>query len=586
MLMQLAIYDDVFGKMLADWSTRTVSCHVTTGVHGYETCNAELRVPFYEAFLYYQQLGPLVLRVVWGGYKLWEGRLEDPTQFTRTVSGLKITAFGAWVALNDTTYVALWSLSDISGYRQIVNGELAAAFPDRFSFNTSNQLYIAPQKNATHGNTTIGKFGMLGYQLPDDSTKDAIGISFDYTLLAPAANWRGLCQTYDDTLGFIATIWVLTSAGAATLTGTINVTFAAARWLIFGLGFSATDAVFAGETGSAYLKITNVRIVTATTNRINTTLGTIIAAGTRTVTPASMARIYVGQRLQISQGSATVGESVVVTVITATTFTAVFAFAHVAADTVNAHVIYPDEVIKDLVTTVDTLNPSQMNSDTSAIQSQGIDLDQLVIEDQTPTSVINQMLAKSDTQARLWVGLVYNDQKLIVRPRGSGTAWFTDVASLEVVRTLTNLYNSVYAVYNDVAGKRKLRTAVSADTASVARFGLTRRTSSAVNSTDVTQAGKVRDTLLATSLDPTPRTSITLDRIFDDQGNPYPLYFVRTDDTLTIRNLPPILGQTYDKIRTLVITHTDYDIVKGSLTLELEIPLPDQSILLARALTS
>jgi hypothetical protein len=65
---------------------------------------------------------------------------------------------------------------------------------------------------------------------------------------------------------------------------------------------------------------------------VNTTLGTAIAAGTRTVTPASMNGIYKGRLLTIG-GTA---ENVTVTAITPTTFTAVFANAHGSTDAVTA----------------------------------------------------------------------------------------------------------------------------------------------------------------------------------------------------------------------------------------------------------
>lgn len=586
MQMQLALYDPTTNTMITDWSLRVVSCHVKTGLHGYEACEAELRIPFYEAFLYYQQFGPLVLRVLWGGYKLWEGRLEDPTQFTATQSGLKIVAFGAWVAFNDTRYTALWAKSTFDGFRPTLTTEVAIALPDRYEFNFSNQVYIAARKNSNLGNTGAAKAGIVWYQLPDQVVRGAVGVSFDFKVVAPAANWRAAFQTYDATFTGIANPWLITSAGAGTKVGSINVIFTGEPIVGFLFDFNAADAVFAGETNTAYLQITNLKLVTSNTNRINTTLGTNIAAGTRTVTPGSIVGMYVGQRLQIDQASTTISESVVITAISAGTFTAVFVFAHVIASTVNAMVVYPEEVIKDMVATVSTLNTSQLSSDVTLIQSQAIDQDQLVFEDQLPTDIINQMLAKSDnaTVANQWVGLVYDNKQLITRTRGSGTKWYVDVATLEIVRTLTNLYNSVYAVYNDPSNNRKLRTVLNTDTGSVSKFQIIRITAVSADTTNLTQAAKLRDATLVNQADPIPRASITINRVFDQYGTPYPLFFMRVDDTITLRNLPPVLGQAYDKIRTLVVTHTDYDIFTNKITLELEIPLPDQSIMLARAL--
>jgi hypothetical protein len=87
------------------------------------------------------------------------------------------------------------------------------------------------------------------------------------------------------------------------------------------------------------VKITNVRVVTSVTNAVNTTTSTTITAGAaRVVTPASMARIYVGQRLVIANGAAT-SESVTVTAVTATTFTADFANGYSGTTTIHAHVV-------------------------------------------------------------------------------------------------------------------------------------------------------------------------------------------------------------------------------------------------------
>lgn len=584
MQMQLAIFNLTTDVLLADWSTRVKSCHVRTNVHGYESCEAELQIPFLEAFLYYQQLGPLKLKVSWGSYRVWEGRLEDPTQFADTAVGLKITAFGGWVAYNDAPYTALWSDTNVKDWLPAIASQIATVVPDRVTTDTNNRIYIAPQKNASFDNAVdVQMIYIALYNNPRVIT----GVQFDYEMIFPNVNWSGNFRTMDGSFATIATPWSLAATGALQR-GIINLVLTGSPQILsFIIYYNAAAAAFAGETGSAYLKISNFRLVTSTANRINTTLGTNIAAGTRTVTPASMARIFVGQRLHIDQGSATVGESVVVTAITATTFTAVFAFAHVIASTVTAHIIYPDEIIKDCVSALNAINTTQVSSDTSFVQSQAIDLDQAVYEDQYPSEIINQLIAKSDNQStpRQWVAMVYNDQKLIVRPRGTGSAWYTDITSLQVVRTLTQLYNSVYAVYRDVANKRNLRTAVNANTDSVAKFQITRRKAIKVDTTSATQAAQIRDSVLALQLDPIPRASIKLDHVFDKFGSPFPLFMIKADDTLTMRNLPPILGATlYDKIRTLVITRTDVDLLHGSISVELEVPIPNIDVQLAQAL--
>lgn len=67
---------------------------------------------------------------------------------------------------------------------------------------------------------------------------------------------------------------------------------------------------------------------------VNTTLGTVVSPGINTVIPLSMAGIYQGAQLIVGTGADV--EIVVVTSVTATTFTANFAFSHLSTDPVYA----------------------------------------------------------------------------------------------------------------------------------------------------------------------------------------------------------------------------------------------------------
>lgn len=584
MQIQLAIYT-LADVLIADWSTRVRACTVRTGAHGYESCEADLALPFYEAFNYYQQLGPLKLKVVWGSYRVWEGRLEDPSQFAGTVSGLKITALGGWVAYNDAPIVALWSASRYDGWREITDTDTAGSISQRFEVDTSNRLYMAARKGESFDNAHLG---MIGYVTPHLGARQITGISFDYEFKAPSATWELRVDRRDSAWGFTANDITVVGNGLVK-TGTRSYVMTATDNITVGMYYNGVAVVFAGETGDCYFKITNVRLVTTVTNRIDTTLTVNRAAGTNvTATVGSTTRMFVGQRLNVTNPAGTVGESVLVLSIGgATTFNATFVNGYVIGDIVRAHIVYPDEIIKDCVATLNTLNPTQVASGVDLIQNQAIDLDQVIYEDEYPAEIINQLLAKSDNQTppRQWVALVYDDRQLIVRPRGSGVSWYADVNTLEVVRTLTQLYNSVYGVYSDAANKRNLRTAVNTDAASVLKFQITRRKAIQIDTSDSTQATNIRDSVLALQLDPIPRASIKLDRIFDEYGFPYPLFSIRADDTLTIRNLPPVLTSTlYDKIRTLVITRTTVNLLTNTIDLELEIPLPNVSVQLAQAM--
>lgn len=586
MQMQLGVYSLSTDKLLADWSDRVISCSITTGAHGYESCEAEINIPFNEAFVYYQQLGPLRLRVSYSAGRIWEGRIEDPSQMISTNSGLRIAALGQWAAFSDAPYTALWSTKDLAQWRVVTQNDLAAYIPERYQIDLNNRIEIAPQKNGNYANAgaNLAIAGVL-IEIPSGSNKQIVGISFDYEFICPV-NWELGFGTRPTPGGAFTSVVTIAATGAL-LTGCINISFTAANIGQFYLFYNAASAAYAAETGLNYVRITNVRIVSSIVNRVSTTLTVARTAGVGvTATVGSNARMYIGQSLQIDNGS-TAGESVtILSLIGATQFTATFLKNHVIGGTVASHVVYPDEIIKNIVAMVSALNSSQLSSNTTAIQSQAVDQVDALFEDRYPNDIINELIAKSDNQTppRQWVALVYNDRELIVRPRGSGRAWATDVLSLETVRTLTNLYNSVYAVYNATDNKRKLRTAASADLNSVAKFGITRRKFVEIDTTDATQAGLVRDAVLAQQADPIPRATIELDRIFDLKGVAYPLWQVQADDTLTLRNLPPTIGAAYDKIRTLVIVRTQYNPLTNTLTLDLESPIPDTNIQLARAL--
>ncbi len=110
--------------------------------------------------------------------------------------------------------------------------------------------------------------------------------------------------------------------------------------LIFAGGTGATETVtvasltpttftatFANGHSGGYT-ITSAPLATATYT--TTSSSTTITASTMAVTPASMASIYVGSQLTLSGGTGS-AETVVVTSVTSTTFTATFANGHSGA---------------------------------------------------------------------------------------------------------------------------------------------------------------------------------------------------------------------------------------------------------------
>lgn len=589
MRLMLGLYNgppSAGGMLLLDASAFVEGMTISTNDHGYEALLATIRRRLTDAFRFYNQSSTLYVGLFDGARVLWEGRLEDPTVFAgEQGSGLKIQALGAWRALTDDRYTALWSSTSVAEFRPFLATEIATATPDRYTFDTQNRIYVAPQKNATLGTTGAAKQALIGYIMPDQSTRNIIGCQFSAQLVAPAANWRVGLVTYDSNFTAIATPWSFTSAGAGTTSRAYHLTFTGVPIIVFVMDFAAADAVYAGETGATYLRITNLRFVTSTTNRVNTTLTANRNAGAGvTATAGSTSGMYAGMQLVMNSAN-NPSEMITVTGVTnSTQFVATFANNYVIGNAVQGFRVLGDEIVKDIVSQVSTLNTTQLSSSTVLIQSPGLDLTDEVYEDAVPADVLTHLAELGDNQTtpRQWEVGVYEGRVLHFRPRGDAArAWYVDVTDLGIARTIEDLVNSTYAVYQDSTG-RKLRTAANTDSASVTRYSVTRRGNIGADTTSSVQAGVQRDTQLADHKDPLPRATVSFDAVYDAAGSRWPLYLVRSGDTITIRNLPPSISTSIDRVRTFRISHTIYDLSGRTLEIELEVPPPRLATLLAR----
>lgn len=301
------------------------------------------------------------------------------------------------------------------------------------------------------------------------------------------------------------------------------------------------------------------------------------------VTPSAMTNIYVGQRLFINAAAAT-SESVVVTGVTATTFTATFANGYSGTTTIQAHIVYADEIITDLLSHVVAENPEQLDSSTALIESPGVDLLDEAYEDEFPADIAVKLagLGDSESPPRRWEVGVWNDRLLHFRPRSSAVrVWYVDADDLEVDSTMETLINSAYGVYQDV-NNRTLRTAVADDTDSQARYGIVRRAAVSVNTTSAIQAGIYRDAVVADGAIIKPRSVLLPDHLMDKAGAPYPKRMVRAGDTIVIRNLPPTISQDVERISTFSVKERAFDWIGGGITVIPEEPPPSLDLIVAR----
>ena len=143
--------------------------------------------------------------------------------------------------------------------------------------------------------------------------------------VACAAASAGSAADYEHQLCILTNLATGASSGTA---GTLPINDITVRGMLI-----STEAAITGATAhfmSYCLRQYRAGVLVPT---VNTTSATTISASSMAVTPASMANIQVNSLLYISGGTGT-AETVVVTAITATTFTATFAQSHSGAYTI------------------------------------------------------------------------------------------------------------------------------------------------------------------------------------------------------------------------------------------------------------
>lgn len=614
----LQVYASPGGPLLADWTQRAQNPQVSFNEHGYLTLTASIPLTRDDAFWWYDRAGlPQVeLNSRWGTTE-WCGRLEE---VTITDTGIDITAYGPWQALRDIPYTALWSDTKLDRWRILTIVDNAAFMSDRFEFTMQDQLRIAPRKGEVFGTGTfpLGIVGyeppdggsrqiagvsfdyelvapanwvallqratsnwtgqqnlwtltsagtpQIGTANPSFSgTSDRLSFSLFYnaadatyagetgtTVRLVISNVRVITSTtyaLSTTLGTAVTLQVNTTLGTAIAAGTRTVTPASMTNIVVGLrltiGGTSEVVTVTATTGTTF---------TAVFANAHSAANTVQGIGSVTVTPASMTGIYVGQRLGIGSGAG--GETVVVTAMTTTTFTAIYTLTHAAPDAVTSSLIYADRIAVDTVLKVVALNADQLNSSTGLIQSPGIDLQQRIFEDVEAASILTDLAKLGDNQSppNQWeIGVGDPSRALYFRPRGSaGRTWYVDDGTLEITRTLDELATGAYAVYQSKTN-RNLRTPVVDDAYSTSRYALTRRRAVTTQTTDLTEATTQRTVYLTDHVDPIPRAKLQLKQVFDAGGLLWPLRSVRAGDTIVLRRLSPVAGEGIDRIRSFCL---------------------------------
>lgn len=554
-------------------TNRAYDIHVKNNKHGYGSLEFAIDLNPAEIALFYAN--PQVQDVtLWSAGNVFNGRLEDVSLQGTT---MRFTALGYWSALGDIPYTAFWSKANFSGFEPVTFSSNRS--PEKYELavlQDSNELRITPKKNEVFSATV--DFGEMTWYVPINSTRNIIGVSFTVEMNIPTG-WIFRCHTYNqDYSGFAAQYTLTGTSSVITRSVLIVGVFSAPRISFFMRNNTGANAQKVTDTGVDYIKVTNIRLVSSNTHLVNTTLGSTILAGTRSVSPASMANIFIGQQLVIANNTTT-SEIVTVTAMTSTTFTAVFAFGHSNTDQVQALVVTGDDILKDIVSTINTANPTQLASNTSLVQDTQFDLPNEDYQDENAIRIAEYVANLGNGLAPWEVG-VFNDKTLYFRPQKQQRSWYINLTDIDIETSLSDLYNSVYATYTDQTDN-VLRTATYTDRDTY--YGIIRRKAIDVDTVLPYLAALQAQLALNDTSTIKPRANITVTRVYGPNSvTPARLSDIRPGDTITIKNLPPTVeGTAVDRIRTFRVIETDLDVLGNKLSITPELPLPTLDYMLA-----
>lgn len=578
MSITLTIQDQPNGAALPDLTPRLNRATFSTNLHGDESLSVSAPLSLAASFQRYDRAGLPHAIVTDGAATPFQGRVEDTAI---KGAGIDLTAFGYQRALSDGRYTALWSTTNVAQFRPIRTDEVANHTPELFRFDTNNRVQIALPQGSIYGNNT--NVGAMIYQAPYGGSRQIVGVSFDAVVTLPT-NFLFVYETWNEGYTGGAAVTIDTGIGG---TQTINRVYnvGAVDYFAFAV-YNSTGANYTVNNAPNVwsVRITNVRLVTSLANMVNTTTTAIVAAGANVLVPVvTSARMYVGQRLHM--GTAGLGEGVtVLSIPDSTHFRANLGAGYASGQAVYALVVYADEIVKDLISKVSTANSTQLLPDTTQVTSPALDLFDELFLDQVPSAVLDHLLTLGDnaTVQQTWEWGVTGLRSLYYRVAGGvNQTWYVDITDLTVQRSLDQLYNSAYAVYQEPGG-RVLRGAVSTDAASVTQTGITRTQNVPANTTSLVQANVQRDASLEDTSDPAPRFGLTFRAVYNAAGGRVPLWLPRAGDTLIIRNLPPTVSTSIDQVRSFRIARTSCDLIARTLTVEPLTPLPSIQALLAR----
>lgn len=243
--------------MLADFTRYPVS--FSTSKHGFAAASQFVPMTLQRAFAVLDWPGtPHAVISNRYGDVVWEGRWETPSLVS---GGIRWTAYGYWQAMRDVPYTALWSDSSVKDWDRVTDAMVSSRKPEKHVMDNNNRLFIGLRKNEIYAN--VSDAGAWYFELPDGGQQNDIYFTCDYAFNAPT-NFNFRISSYNSGFTSIVTENNVASAGTL-LSGSLSLTITSGKTILEAYIYNNTGGNYTNtsETGAYYLKLTNIRIKTA-----------------------------------------------------------------------------------------------------------------------------------------------------------------------------------------------------------------------------------------------------------------------------------------------------------------------------------
>ena len=331
-MLSVTLLDGAGGKNIMSLDGIITGLQFSTGIRGFEECQIDLIVDRSDRRRLFQRGGMPHIEITdqWA-VPVWNGRVERITLQNDTVT---LIARGYYSALDDSTITSFYAMSDASKFKPFHLSLFAGgAFnPGWWVLAADDRgMYFSPRKGETHGGSNNNG---AQYWLSPHTGNEIYSVTFTYEFYAPAgwdATLNGFDYTPNAAMTFVTRPWTLTGTGAVQ-TGTTTQVFASTvQVAAFAMRNTNVAAVLAVDTGTYYLKITDVTVWALQSN-IDT--GAIVRDLISTASAVSTNQL----------SSATVGvfagKSTYDCVFNNTPYTDALAFVSAAGDSQNKEIEY------------------------------------------------------------------------------------------------------------------------------------------------------------------------------------------------------------------------------------------------------